>query len=548
MNKLKYIFIIGLYFTLIPSVDALDIEYGTILSTKTPNVLIEYSGIDKKQNFICSVTSRKCTETKKVTLGITKPKTVSKSLQQELVRNGANRITLSPSGNFIAYYTRATDTKPTRTYTIRNLKTNKEYRTANSVSYWDLVNDQSKVFDFSPNSKTLIYLDDIDGAFALYKTDIEKLSGEAITSTKLFTTAYQVDDFIFTDNSTLYYIGNTKENPYVWSLYRYNLTTNKDIVIESHISYADTIKKVSQTLVFNRLQEKGYGPAIYNLKNKKIEQFKVPNVNTKKSITNQEIIKSDQVTGVLMTPTKNDLEETYPLVIWLHGGPYRQSSFGYHPFHSYGTYDSILELLRKNNVIILKLDYRGSFGFGRSHAEGIKESVGKGDVEDVMNAITYARARYKISDIYLMGNSYGGYMSLKALTEHPETFAGVVSINGVTDWESLLVNMRTSIFNTDFNGLPDANNRALYDKASIINNISKIGNQKISIIAGEADRTIPFSQATLLYEKLKSANKNVTLISYKGEDHVYEKKETIEDLCVRLFNFVGVKVDPECNK
>lgn len=548
MNKLKYILIFILYFTLLQSVEALDIEYGTILSVKSPNVLIEYNGIEKKQNFICSVTTRKCTLTKKLTLGITPAKTVKKTLQQELISNGANRITLSPSEKLVAYYTKATGIKPTRTFTIRDLKTNKEYSTLNNVSYWDLVNEQSRVFDFSPNSKNLVYLDDKDGEFALYITDTTKLNSDAIESTKLSTSAYQVDDFMFTDNKTLYYIGNTKANPYVWSLYRYNLTTNKDIVIESNVSYTDSIKKIGQALVFNRLQTKGYGPEIYNLNTKKIEQFKVPNISTKKSITNQEVIKADAVNGVLMTPTKNDLDKTYTLVIWLHGGPYRQSSYGYHPFHSYGTYDSILELLRKNNVIVLKLDYRGSFGFGRRHSEGIKESVGLGDIEDVMKAVAYAKNRYHISDVYLAGNSYGGYMSLKALTEYPDTFTGVVSINGVTDWESLLVKMRTSIFNTDFNGLPDPTNRALYDKASIINNIGKIGNQKISIIAGEADRTIPFSQATLLYEKLKSANKNVTLVSYKDEDHVYEKKETIQDLCTQLFNFVGVEVDPECSK
>jgi len=548
MNKLKYILIFILYFTLSHGVEALDIEYGTILSVKSPNVIIEYNGIDKKQNFICSVTTRKCTKTMKLTLGITPAKTVKKSLQQELINNGANRITLSPSEKLVAYYTRATNTKPARTFTIRDLKTNKEYSTSNSVSYWDLVNEQSRVFNFSPNSKNLVYLDDKDGEFALYITDTTKLSGDTIESIKLPTSAYQVDDFLFTDNKTLYYIGNTKESPYVWSLYRYNLTTNKDIIVESNVSYADSIKKVGQALVFNRLQTKGYGPEIYNLNTKKIEQFKVPNINTKKSITNQEIIKADKLNGVLMTPTKNDLEKTYPLVIWLHGGPYRQSSYGYHPFHSYGTYDSILELLRKNNVIVLKVDYRGSFGFGRVHSEGIKESVGLGDIEDVMNAVTYTKNRYHISDVYLAGNSYGGYIALKALTEHPDAFTGVVSINGVTDWESLLVNMRTSIFNTHFNGLPDVNNRTLYDKASIINNIDKIGNQKISIIAGESDRTIPFSQATLLYDKLKSANKNVTLVSYKDEDHVYEKKETIQDLCKQLFTFVGIEIDPECSK
>lgn len=548
MRGLKYIIVTMVLLLISSNVEALDIQYGTIISNKGTNVIIEYYGIGKKQNFLCNITTKNCNSTKKLTLGIPSSKPIKKTLEQELKEKKAGHVTLSPSNNWLAYYIGGTDVSPTRTFTLQDQKTDKEYSISNSVSYWDLVDDEGRVFDFSPDETRLVYLDDKDGSLSLYITYTPTLKDEVMTSTKLAISAYQVDDFLFTENQTLYYIGNTKENPYIWSLYRYNLKTGKDTKIESNVSYIDPLKKIGQSLIFSRLHAKGYGPAIYNLSTKKIEQFKIPNISTKKNIKNQEIVKTGTATGILMTPTKDDMSKTYPLVIWLHGGPYRQTSYGYHPFHSYGIYDSILELLRKNNVIVLKLDYRGSFGFGRSYAEGIKGSVGKGDVEDVMSAINYARNRYHISNTYLAGNSYGGYLSLKSLVEHPESFAGVVSINGVTNWESLLVKMQTSIFNTEFNGLPSSNTQASYDQASIGNKINKIGNQKIDIIAGMADRTIPYWQATDLYDKLKSAGKNVKLISYKGEDHVYKEKKTIQNLCTELFNFVGKKVDPECNK
>ncbi len=549
MWKLKYIIIITMVFTVIYSAEALDIQYGTILSIKGQNILIEYNGIGKKQNFNCNVTTKSCSSTKKMTLGIPPSSKINKSLIQELRDKKASHVTLSPSGNILAYYLRASNENQKRTFMIQDLKKiGKEYSATSDVSYWDLVDEQGKVFDFSPNSKNLAYLNDEDGVFSLYLIDTTTLNNILVSSTKLSTSAYQIDDFIFTDDQTLYYIGNTKDNQYIWSLYRYNLKTKKDTIVESNVSYSDSIRKVGSYIIFSRLQEKGYGPEIYNLNTKKIEQFKVPNINTKKSTANQEVIKAGTANGVLMKPTKEDKSKTYPLVIWLHGGPYRQTSYGYHPFHSYGIYDSILELLRKNNVIVLKLDYAGSFGFGRAYSESIKDSVGKREIEDVMSAVTYARNRYHISDVYLAGNSYGGYMSLKALTEHPDTFKGVISINGVTDWESLLTKMQTSIFNIEFNGLPDIHNRTLYDQASIIDNIGKIGDQKIKIIAGEADRTIPFWQATTLYDALKTANKNVTLVSYKGEDHVYKEKKTIEDLCSQIFSFVEIKVDSRCTK
>lgn len=279
---------------------------------------------------------------------------------------------------------------------------------------------------------------------------------------------------------------------------------------------------------------------------KKISQIKTPYIKQNIILKDQEVVTFGTSHGVLMKPSDIHVN-SYPLVIWLHGGPYRQTSYGYHPYHSYGIYDSILELLRKDGVVILKLDYRGSLGFGKEYSGAIKGSVGKGDTEDVMSAITYAKSRYNINNVYLIGNSYGGYMSLRTLAEHPNSFAGVVSINGVTDWESLMNKMQTSIFNTQFNGTPNVNNRYLYDQASIINRIGNIGNQKIVIIAGEADHTIPYWQATNIYDAMKTQNKNVNLISYKDEDHVYKEKKTIQDLCVQLFNFVGVSTDVECN-
>jgi dipeptidyl aminopeptidase/acylaminoacyl peptidase len=546
MLKLKYLLILIISIALFNKAEALDIQYGTIISTKGSDILVQYYGIEKKQNFICSTVTTKCSPTKKVTLGIPPTNTIPQSLRTELEEKHANHITLSPSKELLAYYIGGTDELPGRTFTIRNIATKKEYTVSSSVSYWDLVEDEGRVFAFSPDSKKLAYLDDREGQLSLYLVDTTKLDGETISSTKLPTTAFQIDDFIFSDNDTLYYVGNTKDNNYKWSLYRYNMKTGKDLILDSFVSYTDPLIKIGGSIVYNHLQKNGYSPKMYNLATKKVLQFKTPYVSTNKAIDTQEIVKIGQSQGILMKPKKEDSKEGYPLIIWLHGGPYRQTSYGYHPFHSYGIYDGILSLLQKNNVVILKLDYRGSLGFGRAYAEGIKGNVGKGDVDDVMSAIAYAQKRYNIKNVYLAGNSYGGYLSLSTLAQYPQGLSGIISINGVTDWESLLVKMKTSIFNTEFNGLPTESNRALYDQASIYNKISNIGDQKIKIIAGEADRTIPIWQATDLYLKLKEQNKNVSIVEYRGEDHVYKEKKTIQDLCGQMFDFVGLLIDKEC--
>lgn len=537
-----------MFFNLVHQAEALDIQYGNVRGYSGLNVLVQYYGIGKKNNYICNISNLKCTSTKKTTLGKTDVAIIKDSIRTELENKKAENITPSKSGNWLAYFIGASEPSNTRTYAVRNLKTNIEYTISTGVSYWDLVSDLSNVFEFSPDEKTLIYMDDKDNYMSLYKVNLNSLKSTALENAKIKTSAYNIGMFTFSDSQNIYYVGNSKINPHVWSLYNFNLITNKEKLIETDVSYLDKITKVGSYLIFNHLQEKGYGPEIYNTKTKKLSSFKVPNINSKKVIRNEKYIKIGNMGAVIMTPLSYSPKKAYPVLIWLHGGPLRQTSLGYHPYHSYGIYDGMLKLLQKNNVIVLKLDYRGSLGYGRDYSESIKGSVGSGDIDDVMQSIEYLKKQYQISDVYLAGNSYGGYMSLKAVVDHPTAFKGVFSINGVTDWESLLVKMKTSIFNTQFNGLPNNENKNLYEKASIINKIPNLGNQRIEIIQGEADGTIAPWQASLLYGKLKDAGKNANLVTYPKEDHVFAQKKNIGDVCLRLFNLMGIKNNKECLK
>ena len=210
------------------------------------------------------------------------------------------------------------------------------------------------------------------------------------------------------DETNSFYISNTKDDPYNWQLHHADTFRDTDEVVASNVSYVDEIKKVSTGVVFNVLQKDGYGPAVYNVAKKEVEYFKIPNIQNYFSNTIEKVVTIEKNHAVIMEPASIDKEKNYTLVVWLHGGPPRQASFIYHPYLSYGTYDSILQLLQKNNVIVIKLDYRGSFGYGQDYIDSIKGQIGKGDVTDVMDTIKYMRTNYDIDKVYLMGNSYGG--------------------------------------------------------------------------------------------------------------------------------------------
>lgn len=235
-----------------------------------------------------------------------------------------------------------------------------------------------------------------------------------------------------------------------------------------------------------------------------------------------------------------------PLVIWLHGGPYRQASYIRHSYMSYGVYDNILEDAVSEGAYILKPDYAGSFGGSRAHTDAIGENVGVVEVKEIKDLVDEFKATHDTGKVYLVGNSYGGYLALRTLVEYPKLFAGALSINGVTDWASLTEHLSTSPFNQYFNGLENAKNKYLYDQASILERIENIGKQKIYIIQAAADKTVAPFQAPLLKSALDEKNKKSTLIMIPDEDHVFSKNTSINTICKNLFEMTGLDVSGRC--
>lgn len=230
--------------------------------------------------------------------------------------------------------------------------------------------------------------------------------------------------------------------------------------------------------------------------------------------------------------------------MWLHGGPYRQIAKEYHSYPSYAVYDWILDQLASQGAIVLKVDYRGSYGYGNNVAYDVVNNVGKQDVADVYDSVNTIKKKLKFKGkVYLMGNSFGGYLAPRTLVAHPKEFSGAIAINGVFEWRTLLNYLKTSLFNTHFNGLYNPNETEIYNKASITDMVKRLSpQQKIVIIHGMADKTINPDQSYTFYELLKSAGKNTKLVSIPEEDHIFLKPSSIETICKVSSEIVGFKI------
>lgn len=444
---------------------------------------------------------------------------------------GASFVRFSPHGNYIAYYSPNTIIGKDRSYTLVDIAHDTTYAwKEKDNTYWDLLSEEEQIFDFSPDERQFLYLSDRDGTQTLYATRLSLLDGvNGRLDKRMFKSNFTVNNFLFGQNGLLYFTAN-KKNPLIWSLYSYDFGDQLVRAVSDDVLYYPPPYRSGKYVIF--LRSKNELPALYALNTETGIVISFPiTLNPSFPIAEGKIKNFSGRYGVLYTPDGYDKKKSYPLVVWLHGGPHRQTSSSFHSYHSYGTYDGVLEYLRKNGFIVLKLDYRGSYGYGKKFATDLLGNVGKLDVKDVVDATSALKKEMKIGEVYPMGTSYGGYLALRTLAGKPALFAGAISVNGVTDWWTLIKNDPNSIFKVQFKGAPSAKNKILYDQASIFSRLNNLKGKKIVLVQGEDDGTVPHQQTTMLYDALIEKGMDPTIISYEKEGHILSNSVNIDDLC-----------------
>ncbi len=113
-------------------------------------------------------------------------------------------------------------------------------------------------------------------------------------------------------------------------------------------------------------------------------------------------------------------------LIYLHGGPEGQSRPGY---------SEVFPQLLNAGITVLTPNVRGSGGFGRSFMHADDRERRFAAIDDVADCAHHlvSGGHAEPSCIAVGGWSYGGYLTLAALTFHPELFAAGVSICGMSD-------------------------------------------------------------------------------------------------------------------
>ncbi|PVZ14596.1 S9 family peptidase [Actinomycetospora cinnamomea] len=115
-----------------------------------------------------------------------------------------------------------------------------------------------------------------------------------------------------------------------------------------------------------------------------------------------------------------------PLVLVVHGGPWAHDTWGYDPE---------TQFLANRGYAVLRVNFRGSTGYGRRHVTAAIGEFAGAMHDDLIDAAEWAVAQ-GIADperIGIYGGSYGGYAALVGATVTPDFFAAAVDYVGISD-------------------------------------------------------------------------------------------------------------------
>ncbi|MEJ0018094.1 MAG: prolyl oligopeptidase family serine peptidase [Acetobacteraceae bacterium] len=121
----------------------------------------------------------------------------------------------------------------------------------------------------------------------------------------------------------------------------------------------------------------------------------------------------------------------YPAVMWVHGGPESQTRANFRPD---------IQMLLAQGVAVLLPNVRGSTGYGRAYAASDNVERRLDSVTDLAHGRAWLAAHPAIDAerIGIMGQSYGGFMVMSAITEHPGLWRAAVNYYGIADFATLL--------------------------------------------------------------------------------------------------------------
>ena len=214
--------------------------------------------------------------------------------------------------------------------------------------------------------------------------------------------------------------------------------------------------------------------------------------------------------GVLLKPADFDSTRKYPLLFFVYGGPGKTEANdvwgGYYLWHT---------MLTQQGYLVAVVDNHGTPApLGKRFRKAIYGQLGVVETRDqaVAARTLIGRPYVDPSRVGIWGWSYGAFMALNVLFQHPDLYRTAVAVSPVTHWS-----LYDNVYTERFNGLI-TDNRAGYDRGSPLSYVKGMrGN--LLLIHGGGDDNVHYQNAEMLINALVAANRPFEMMEYPNRTH-----------------------------
>ena len=380
---------------------------------------------------------------------------------------------------------------------------------------------------FSNDNKSFLYITDINNEFSyLNKYDIESMESSVI-----YETEWDVMYSYLSKNEKYRIIGVNEDGKNSVKVIevdsnlpiKFPSFNNKDI---SSVSFSESEKKIRLTVGSSKMPNDLFVYDIEAETLKKITNSLNPKIDSK-SLVSAQVIRYKSFDGleipaIYYKPLSASKNNKVPALVWVHGGPGGQSRVGFNP---------LIQYLTNNGYAILAVNNRGSSGYGKSFYKMDDKNHGEKDLQDCVWGKKWLQKQEYIDEnkIGIIGGSYGGYMTMAAMTFTPDEFMVGVNIFGVTNWIRTLKSIPT---------FWEASRKALYDELGDPYTSDSIRLKKISplfhadkvinpvmVLQGANDPRVLQIESDEIVEELIKNDIPVEYVVFEDEGHGFRKKE-----------------------
>lgn len=223
----------------------------------------------------------------------------------------------------------------------------------------------------------------------------------------------------------------------------------------------------------------------------------------------------------------------HPAVVEIHGGPESQRR------PDYGSTGASIQYLVSRGIAVLALNIRGSIGYGREYRHLDDKHKRLDALKDVEYATKWLQQHEQIDGdrLAVFGISYGGYMTLSAITRLPNVWKVAAEMVGMAHLETFLERTgawRRKHREAEYGSLET--DREMLREVSPLPLVDQI-TAPLLVLHGRNDARVPLFESEQIVDAVSARGVPIDLVIYDDEGHIFTKRKNLIDAYDRIADF-----------